>query len=78
MKTTGNSSPLAACRVIRVTAPASSFQRSTAEARLMSSRKSTTEAPGMLAVELAGGRDQLVDVRQPVLARRPCASSSAR
>ena len=30
MKTTGNSSPLAACRVIRVTAPVSSSQRSTA------------------------------------------------
>ena len=46
MKTTGNSSPLAACSVIRVTAPESSSQRSIAEARVISARKSWIDAPG--------------------------------
>ena len=68
MKTTGNSSPLAACSVIRVTEPVSWSQRSTGEARVISARKSWIAPPGMLVVELAGGRDQLVEVRQAVLA----------
>ena len=40
MKTTGNSSPLAACSVISVTAPVFSSQRSMGEARVISARKS--------------------------------------
>ncbi len=68
MKTTGNSSPLAACSVIRVTAPESSSQRSIAEARVISARKSWIDAPACILVEFAGGRDQLVEVRQAVLA----------
>ena len=46
MNTTGNSSPLAACTVIRVTAPVSSSQRSIGEARVISARKSWIAAPG--------------------------------
>ena len=68
MKTTGNSSPLAACSVISVTAPVSSSQRSIGEARVISARKSWIAGAGMLVVEFAGGRDQLVEVRQAVLA----------
>ena len=79
MKTTGNSSPLAACSVIKVTAPESSSQRSIAEARVISARKSWIEHAGVHLVEFAGGRDQLVEVRQPVLAIvAPCRPSSAR
>ena len=43
----GEFQPLAACRVISVTAPVSSSQRSIAEARVISARKSWIEAPGM-------------------------------
>ena len=68
MKTAGNSSPLAACRVISVTAPVSWSQRSIGEARVISARKSWIELPGMDLVEFAGRRDQLVEVRQPFLA----------
>ena len=68
MKTAGNSSPLAACRVISVTAPVSWSQRSIGEASVISARKSWIDDAGMDLVELAGRRDQLVEVRQPVLA----------
>ena len=50
-----------------MTAPRSSFQRSTDDARLISSRNSTTVAAGMLAVEVAGGGDQFVEVGEPFL-----------
>ncbi len=41
------------------------------EARVISSRKSWIDAPRVFLVELAGGRDQLVEVGQPVLAVVP-------
>ena len=64
----GELQPLAACSVISVTAPGLVLPAVDGRGQADLLQEVDDRGPRVLAVELAGGRDQLLDVGQPVLA----------
>ena len=70
MKTTGNSSPLAACRVMIETLSCFSFQPSTSLARVMFSRKSA-----MVRLPSSAANSRAAVMSSSMLARRSWSSS---